>query len=156
MKKEDIKNRLENLNVPEAPDSPQHQKQLKLAVLSAKKSAQASIWLLGIPAIVLLGAMFDSLLHVPIPPWSLIKTYGPSWPLWLRISVFATTVMVLPLIALLLNVLSIIWLQYDRNQKILNISIRLKTINLIIIAIAGLLAFLFIGHAIADWIAGND
>ena len=64
--------------------------------------------------------------------------------------------MVFPLIAVILNVLAITWLQYDREQKVLNISIRIKTINLIIIIVAGLVALLFIGHSIADSIAGAD
>jgi hypothetical protein len=77
-------------------------------------------------------------------------------PLNLRIAIFVTTVMVFPLIAVILNILAITWLQYDKQQKILNICIRIKTMNLIIIIVSGLLAFLFIGHAIADYIARAD
>jgi len=156
MKNDDVENKLQNLKVPEVQLPDEHQKELKLALLSAKQSAQVSVWLLCIPFSVLLGAIFDSVWNISIPPWSLLKTYGHFWPLWLRMSVFITTVMVLPLVALLLNILSIIWFQYNRTQKVLNISIRIKPINLVIIAVAGLLAFLFIGHAIADSIAGHN
>ena len=155
MANKDIKTRLENLNIPEA-RLPGDQKQIKLAVMSAKKSAQASLWLLSLPVLLLLSAMLDSFWHISVPPWSLLKTYSHFWPLWVRMTVFITAVMVIPLVALLLNMLSIIWLQYDRGQKVLNISIRIKPVNIIIIIIAGLLAALFIGHAIADSIAGHD
>jgi hypothetical protein len=155
MSKKDIKSRLENLAVPEAAD-PADQKIIKLAILSARSSAQTSVWLLAVPAVILLGAMFDSLLHISLPPWSWIKDNGQYWPLWLRVTLFTTVVMVFPVIAVLLNVLSIIWFSYDRAQKVLNISIKLKTVNLVIIIIAGVLAALFIGHAIADTIAGHN
>jgi len=155
MNEKDIKTRLDTLKVPEAVD-PGGQKQLKFAVLSARKSARLSLWIMALPAIILLGAICDPLFHILLPPWSLMKEYGPHWPLWLRIAIFTGTVMVFPLIAVFVNLLSIIWFQYDRQQKVLSMSIRLKPVNLVIITIAGLLAALFIGHAIADSIAGHD
>jgi len=56
----------------------------------------------------------------------------------------------------LLNLLSIVWFQYDRRQQVLHIAVRLKKANIIIMLIAGTLALLFIGHSIADNITGHD
>ena len=147
--------KLENLNPPQTP-SLENQPQLKLSILNAKKSARASLFLLAIPFSILGSALIETLFKVALPPWSWLKTYNPQLPLWERQFIFVTIVIVCPLIALALNILSIVWLQYDKAQKVLHISIRLRTVNTIIIIIAGLLAFLFIGHAIADWIAGKD
>lgn len=150
-----METRLQNLNIPEAPQSGQHQKQLKFALMNARKSATTSLWLLSVPFVMLLGAVLDSAWNISLPPWSLLKTYGQLWPLWLRMAIFVTTVMILPLLALLMNILSVLWVNYNREQKVLHIAIRMKTANIIIIVVAGLLAFLFIGHAIADSIAGR-
>ncbi len=154
MEKDNIKTRLENLNIPEVP--PPIQQQLKLAIINSKKSLQISLWLLGIPFLVLFSAMLESFFHLLLPPWSWIKTYDHFWPVWLRVGIFTTTVIVLPSIAALLNLLSIVWFQYDRRQQVLHIAVRLKKANIIIMLIAGTLALLFIGHSIADNITGHD
>ena len=149
MDKDDLEKKLENLSKPQLPQL-QHQIQLKLSILSAKKSAKASLWLLLIPFLIFISRAFQDIFNVPIPPDSWLEVYSTQWPLWLRITVFITIVIVIPLIAVILNLLSIIWLQYDHEQKVLNISIRIRTINLIIIVVAGLVALLFIAVTITD------
>ena len=153
MNEDDLKKKLENLSKPQLPQL-QHQWQLKLTILSAKKSARASLWLLLIPFLVFISRVFQDILNVPIPPDSWLEIYSRQWPLWLRITIFITIVIVIPLIAVILNLFSIIWLQYDREQKVLNISIRIRTINLIIIIVSGLVALLFIATTITDSVTG--
>lgn len=153
MNQDELEKKLENLSTPKMP-SISHQWQLKLAILSAKKSAWAALWLMLAPFLILGSALLQSLLNISIPPWSWMQEYSPHWPLWVRFGIFVTVVMIFPLLAVLLNVLSIIWLQYDRTQRVLHISIRLRLVNIIIILVAGLLALLFIGHTIADYLAG--
>jgi hypothetical protein len=155
MNKDDLEKKLENLGRPQLPDL-QHQWQLRLSILSAKRSAWAALWLLLAPLLVFASGALYSLLKISVPPYAWLAEYSSQWPLWVRITVFMTTVIVLPSIAVILNLLAIVWIQYDREQKVLNISIRMKTINLIIIIVAGLIALLFIGHSIADYIAGAD
>lgn len=155
MDNDDLKKRLESLDKPQLTEL-RHQLQLRLAILSAKKSAWAALWLLLAPFVVFASAALHSLLKVPIPPDSWLEQYGSHWPLWLRVTVFMSTVIVFPSIAVILNVLAITWIRYDREQKVLNISIKMKTINLVIIIIAGIIALLFIGHSIADYLAGAD
>jgi hypothetical protein len=156
MKNKDLETRLQSLNIPDAPPAGHHQRQLKFALVNAKKSARTSLWLLSVPFVMLSGAVLDSVWNISVPPWSLLKAYGHLWPLWIRMSIFVTTVMILPLIALIINILAVLWVNYDKEQKVLNIAIRMKTVNIIIIAVAGILAFLFIGHSIADSIAGHE
>ncbi len=153
MESDELKNKLENISVPHV--SPlQHKEDLKLSILSTKKSANISYVLLSIPAIILLGAISQSAFHVLLPPWSWMVKYGSLMPLWLRMLIFITVLIVLPIVAALLNILSIVWVKYDNEKKVLNIAIRLRTINIIIIAVTTLTALLFIGHTIAEWITG--
>jgi len=154
MKKDNVEARLENLKIKSVvPPEPQL---LKLAIISSKRSVRLSLWLLGIPFLFLSGGLADSLFHILLPPWSVLKEYGSSWPEWIRIGFFMTVVIVIPLVAVVLNILAILFVHYDRAQKVLHIAIRFKKANMIILFIAGVVAMLFIGHSIADWIAGTN
>lgn len=155
MKPDDIDKKLKNLAVPSVPP-PVNREQVKLAIISSKKSARISLWLLATPVLVLLGGVCESAFNVLLPPWSIIKTYGHFWPAWVRMLVFVTVLIVLPLSAALVNLLSVLWINYDRSQKVLNIAIRVKKINIIILFAAGLLALLFIGHAVGELMSGHE
>jgi hypothetical protein len=69
-----------------------------------------------------------------------------------RITVFATVLIIIPITAVLINISGILWFQYNKTERVLHIAVRMRRVNIIIIAIAGLLALLFIGHAITAWI----
>ena len=152
---DNLEKRLENLNLPKIPEL-KDQQQVKLSILNARKSARIGLFMLAIPFLILAGAFIETLFKVAIPPWSWLKAVNPSLPVWMRVSIFVIIVIILPLTALVINILSITWFNYDKKQKVFSVSVKFKTVNLIIIAIAKVLALLFIGHAIADWIAGHD
>src|SRR6266550_1669366 len=114
MKQNISEDKLEKLSTPQLPPLPD-QRHLKLAILSAKKSAKAALWLLLIPFLILGSALLQSLLSFSIPPWSWMQEYSTHWPVWVRFGIFVTVVIIFPILAVLLNVLSIIWLQYDRE-----------------------------------------
>src|SRR5258706_4650979 len=87
MDTEDISNELENIDLPKM--SPlQHQQQLKLAILNAKKSAFAGIWLLIIPVLVMVGALMKGAFHLSLPPWSWLVEHSHILPLWVRVTNF--------------------------------------------------------------------
>jgi len=149
-----LEQHLENIDVPEVKPL-HHQQQLKLTILNAKKSATISLWLLVVPFIVLFGGLMQSAFHVMLPPWSWLVKYSPLMPLWLRLAIFVSVVIVLPLIAVFINVLGILWFKYDKAEHVLQIAVRMHRTNIIIITIAGILALLFIGHTITEWITNG-
>lgn len=152
--KNELETRLENINLPNI-NSLQHQQQLKLTILNAKKSVAVSLWLLVIPFVMLFGGFMQSVFHILIPPWSWLVKYSSVMSLWLRLAIFVIVVIIIPLIAVLINILGILWFKYDKAEHVLHISVRMRKINVIIIVIAGILALLFIGHSIAEWITGG-
>ena len=154
MEGNEFEKRLENISTPQLP-SLHHKEDLKLSILSSKKSSRISFIILSFPFIILLSAVCQSTFHILLPPWSWIVKYGPSLPLWLRMLIFIMILIVLPLTAAFINILAVTWFKYDKKQKVLNISIRLKTVNVIIIIAATLIGLLFIGHTIAEWISGK-
>ncbi len=134
----------------------QHQEGLKLAIINSRTSARISLWLLSVPILILLSGASETLFHILIPPWSLLKTYGHFWPLWARQGVFVVSLIIIPLTAALLNLLSIVWFSYNRESQVLNVAIRMKRFNIILLLIGALIGMMFIGHIIADTLAGHD
>lgn len=153
MESDKLKNKLENMSTPKVPTL-QHKEHVKLTILSTEKSSKISFVLLAIPAIILLEAVSESIFHFFLPPWGWMVKYGYLMPLWLRVTIYITVLIVIPLTVAFLNILSVMWIKYDKEQKVLNISIKLKTLNIVIISITTLIGLLFIGHTIAEWIAG--
>jgi hypothetical protein len=149
MEKDELEKNLQNISIPQLPPL-KHQQQLKLSILSARKSASAGLWLLLVPFVLFASAFLRQVVKITVPPDSWLESYRSQWPSWLRIAVFLTIMIVLPLIAVIINLLSIVWLQYERKQRVLNVCIRMRTINLIIIIGAGLVAFLFTVVMITD------
>jgi hypothetical protein len=145
--------KLENISMPQIPML-QYMENLKLTILSTKKSSKVSFRLLAFPLIILLEGICESVIHILLPPWGWLVKYSPVMPLWLRMLIYIMVLIVLPLTAVYLNILAVTWFKYDKEQTILNISIRLMTINLIIIIMTTIIALLFIGHTIAEWING--
>ena len=146
-----LEQQLENIDVPEVTPL-HHQRQLKLTILNAKKSATISLWLLVVPFVLLFGGFMQSAFHIMLPPWSWLVKYSPLMPLWLRLGIFVSVVIILPLTAVFINVLGVLWFKYDKAEHVLQIAVRMRRTNVIIITIAAILALLFIGHTITEWI----
>ena len=149
-----LEHQLENIDVPEVTPL-YHQQQLKLTILNAKKSATISLWLLIVPFVVLFGGFMQSAFHIMLPPWSWLVKYSPLMPLWLRLGIFVSVVIIIPLIAVFINVLGVLWFKYDKAEHVLQIAVRMRRTNVIIITIAAILALLFIGHTITQWITNG-
>lgn len=149
MNKDALEKKLENISLPQLPPL-QHQQQVKLSILSAKKSAKISLWLLLIPFLFFVSAFLHQQMSISLPPDSWLQQHRLQLPAWLRIAIFAAVMIFIPLIAVVLNLISLIWVQYEKEKKIFNFSGRLKTTNLIIVIIAGAVAFLFLVVMITD------
>jgi len=154
MNSEELENKLKTMTKPEF-SGERHQIKLKMALMSSKKSARISLWLLSIPFLFLLEGLIQAVWNISILPWSLLQKYSPAWPISLRITIFMLVLIVIPLVAAIFNFLSIFWFQYDKKHKVLHISIRIRLLNLILMIAAGLLAFLFIAHSMIDWLTNS-
>src|SRR5882724_4626056 len=129
MESNELEKKLENISSPQLPPL-QHQEKLKLSILSTKKSSRASLILLAFPFIIFLGGILQGAFNILLPPWSWMVKYSPLWPVWLRVLVYVMIVIVFPLAAAFINILSITWFEFDKKQKVLNISIRIRTVNM--------------------------
>ena len=151
MEFEDLENKLNNMTKPQF-SAIEHQQNLKLAIINSRTSTKISLWLLSIPLAIFIGALLQLTIHISIPPWSWIHLYSSRWPLEVRMGIFMIVVIIIPFIVVIINLLSITWLNYDKELKVLNISIRIRPINMILLLIGAIIGGLFTIHSIIEWV----
>ena len=146
---------MENLQVPDV--NPGHQNMVKMAIMNADRSAKLGVWLIIIPAFFFacvgvyyyshggnnwFAAMFNLLMGLDWVPWG---DY-----------VIPVLIFVLPLACLVINVLGILHVQVqkiDEHRKKLNelsITIKIKPLNLILIAISILILCGIVGFVMTE------
>ena len=109
---------------------------MKSLAATAKKFTSVSLLLLMVP-FLLFVIMLSQQLGIPILPDGWLENFSQNWSPWLRIIVFAAIVILLPFIAVILNLLSLIWLQNDKKHT------GIRSINFIVITVAGFMVLLF-------------
>jgi len=132
---------MENLQVPNV--NPSHQNAIKMAIMNADRSVKLGVWLIIIPAFFFacvgvyyyshgannwFAAMFSLLMGLD---WVPLSDY-----------VIPVLIFVLPLACLIINVLGILHIQVQKvdehrsRVKELSITIKIKPLNIILIAIS--------------------
>lgn len=148
--------KMENLNVPDVNPS-SHQHTVKMAIMSAARSATLGIWLVTVPCCFLLGvliyyffhinlgwfgAMFNSLLSLDIIPYA---------DFWAPVIFF-----LLPIICIIINALSIMHVQYQKmgadqyKFNELNITIKLRFWNILLILLSLAVIGVFMGFTMTE------
>jgi len=147
---------MENLEVPDVNPS-QHQHMVKMAIMNAGRSAALGLWLVIVPCYFLLcvfmyyqfhlnanwfSAMFSTMVQLEKVPY--IDYIGPL------------VLFILPMVCLIINLLSIIHVQVRQldpeRRKVweMNISIKLKLWNIVLILISLAIMLLFINFAMTE------
>ena len=150
MEEKDFLNKMENLKKPEVnPEA--SQRQIKLAIMNAKKSAAWGAWFLLIPIIFFGCVAIKELLGWD---WNFAENF-PEWIVYLdNATGFPLTSIVLfiilPAIGALANLLAIMHFIYDKLTKQLIITIKLKWLNIILAAISILVIAFVLLYAISE------
>ncbi len=146
---EDFEKKLEDMAKPTGAVKPPVE--IKLAIINAQRSAVLGIWFIIVPCYFLLcvfmyyyfhvefgifGSMFEMLLMLDKDPYMWIL--GPI------------LLIGLPLISIILNALAITHFSFDRNEKILAISIKFRWMNIILLLISFAIVCAFIGYAFVE------
>jgi hypothetical protein len=116
---------------------------MKSLSATARKFTSASLLILMIPFLFFVNRLLRQL-SISVLPDAWLEKISQNWSSWLRIIVFAAIVIMLPLIAVILNLLSLIRLQNDKQQT------GIRLINFIVITVAGLMVLLFTIVMLAD------
>ena len=154
MEKEKLVEYLKDIPKP-VPTLPQDQKILKISLLSARRSSRIGFWLIALPGIVIVLFMIQSLFHADtwLPRWIGRNVSSLSNPV--RAALVFVFLVGFPLIAVVLNFLSISYFQYDKARKEFNITFKIRWWNIFITLAGGALASFYILHLLADSMLGG-
>lgn len=137
MEEKDFLHKMENLKKPEInPDA--SRRQIRLAIMNARKSAAWGIWLLVIPIL-----FFKAFVVKEIFNWDLgIFNTISGWMISLDKAAQWTSPIIfilLPGIAALVNMLAIMHFVYDRATRELIVTIKMKWLNILLVLVSALI-----------------
>src|SRR5215218_1400756 len=113
---------------------------MKSLTTNPKKLTGGSLLLLLIPFLLFVSRFFQHSLRISIPPDVWLENASFNW---LRVAMFAFTLILLPLIAIILNLVSLNQLRNTERHTRVDVSTVVRLTNFIIIIVAGSVALLF-------------
>jgi hypothetical protein len=150
MKKEELENKLENLALPEI-NSGLHKDKLRLTILNMRRSHKMGYALVIIPLLFLFGIFLTRVLDINIP---LVNTLEQLMARWDKVAylklIFPILYLVLPFIALVVNLLASVHFSWNSRNKELNILYRFRWGNFIIIIISVFILATFFTYLIME------
>ena len=150
MEKDQFTKKMEELKTPDTGNI-HHYRDLKLMLVSAKKSGTIGFWFIVVPCYFLFCVFMKYYFHVNLHLFDVFiemisdldKTRGMKF-------ISPIVLVVLPLAGIVLNALSILHFQYEKSWKEVRITVRLRWINILIILLSGLLVCVFILYALVE------
>jgi lantibiotic transport system permease protein len=143
MEEKDFLQKMENLNKPEV-NADASRRQVRIAIMNAKKSATWGIWLLVIPFLFILSVTIKEFLKWD---WGISNTIS-EWIGALDKNIpFASPVLflLLPAVAAVINLLAIKHFVYDRTTRELIVTLKIKWLNIILVLISmGIIAIMLL------------
>ena len=129
----------------------QPNKLLKLAIVNSKKSVAMGVWFLVIPCyflfMVLMKYYFNVNLHLIdifedfISSMDKSPVTKPIPPLFF---------IVLPVTGIIINLLSIMFFEYDKDRQQINISVKLKPFNILLVLISLAVISIFMFYLVTE------
>ena len=147
----DIEKELNNMKFEEV-DVMYHQKVIRLTLLNTKKTAIWGIILIFLPLLFLIAALLNQYLHISF----LFKIFEFFYRSDARLhfwNVFSPIIFFTGLIAaFILNTLAIFHfsVKNDKKELLINVSIKKKTVNIIIIFVCLFLLIVFIAYGLFE------
>lgn len=149
MDEESLIKKLESMDPPEI-STPTHQRQLKLTLLSASRSSFLGLFLVTLPCVFIFGVFlkYDLRLRTgwltAVEEW--MARIDHTW-LW-----FIPPLLLVgaPLVALAINLLALMHVQLDQVRRELQITVKLKLVNLCLCAVCLLILAVVFLHVVGE------
>jgi hypothetical protein len=136
MEEKDFLSKMENLKKPEV-NAETSRRQIKIALLNARRSATWGIWFLVVPAFFFCSVVIKYILH---EDWSIAGNFldwmaavDKSMPFPI---VSILLFVILPAVGAIINLLSILHFTYDKPARELMVAIKIKWANIILAIIS--------------------
>lgn len=136
MKNEDVENMLNCLQVPE-PEKMMEHNQLKIPLLSYRKSSKAGLWLLLLPLTAAVVIFIKTELGVQAGYLDFVQKFFAAIDNNVVLTYLIPLIFIgLPLLAMILNLLAICHFQQDKKMKELIVTIKYRPLNIAIFLIS--------------------
>jgi len=136
------------------PDAPASQKTLRFSLLSARRSSRIGFWLIALPGLVILVFFLQNILHWDTGLIRWLGNQGPSLSNPAKALLVFLFLVGFPLIAVVINLLSLCHFQYDRASREFTIILKIRWWNVLITVSGAALAAFYILHLLADTLLG--
>lgn len=149
MKKEDVDKVLSGMDLPD-PEKITHQQELKIPLLSFKKSSRAGLWLLVVPVILVFTIILKKELGVVSPYLDAFKKLYAAVDANQFLTYLIPVVFLgLPLFALIINLLALCHFTYNKTSNEFLITVKYRPLNIAICLLSfAILVFIFLPDAL--------
>jgi len=136
MKKEDVDNLLNSMELPD-PENIQHQQELKIPLLSFKKSSRAGLWLLVLPMIVAITVILKYELGIFSSFLDLIRSFFAAIDKNQFLTFLIPVIFIgLPLTAMIINLLAFCHFTFVKEKKELLVTVKYRPFNIAVFLFA--------------------
>jgi hypothetical protein len=150
MEEKDFLSKMENLKKPEV-SAESSQRQIKIALLNARRSAAWGVWFLVVPAFFFSSVVIKYILHAD---WSIAGNFL-DWMAAVDKSMSIPIVsillfVVLPAFGAIINLLSILHFFYDKPARELILTVKIKWVNVILAIVSLAVIAVIMLYAISE------
>jgi lantibiotic transport system permease protein len=150
MDEKEFINKMDNLKKPDFGSNVPNKK-LKLAIVNSKKSAAMGVWLLVVPCYFLFMIFMKYYFNVNLHIIGIFEDFIASLDKSPITKFVAPLFLVgLPMAGIVINLLSILFFEYDKERKQINISIKLKLLNIFLVIISVAVVSIFMLYMIIE------
>lgn len=152
MENDDIRKKLESVTPPEF-SATVHEHHLKLALVSAERSAALGVWLVAVPAFFLACVFMKYYFHVNLHLIDVFEEMVSD----LDKTPFLTPILLVaaPLVGFVLNILAVLFVSFDTKQREVVLRIKLRWLNLLLALVSIGIVSIFILYAFIENIHHN-
>jgi lantibiotic transport system permease protein len=151
MEEKGFLHKMENLKKPEI-NADASRRQIRIAIMNAKKSAAWGIWLLVVPFLFFISFIVKEIFKWDLGIFNIISGWmhdiDKAAP-WSSPIIF----LLLPGIAALVNLLAIKHFVYDRSTRELTITLKMKWLNIILVVISAAIICVIALFVVVDNVA---
>jgi hypothetical protein len=149
MNEEELTEKLEAMERPDPP-STLHQKQLKLVLLSARRSSWIGVVLIALPCLFMFGVILKYGFRIDIPIFSALEENMAAIDRTVFRFIPPLILVGGPLVGLALNLLAVMHFQFDRQPRELQVTVKLKPVNLAIIGVCLFILAMFCMYVVVE------
>jgi hypothetical protein len=149
MDEEKLVKKLESLKCPD-PESQLRRQRLKLVLVNARRSSWIGLACIAFPSFFILGVLLKYGFHLNLPLFTGLEEKMVEMD---RSALHFLSPVVMagaPLAALVLNLVAITHFHFDKPRTELQVSVKLRIVNLLIIAMCLLILAMLFVHAVAE------